>query len=260
MPGSSRAHRFPSCRRSATACSPRSPMPRTRRRETLLRGLARTWRASRAAAQFRSWLYRIATDVCLKAIERRPEAVAAERIRPAGAEPHDEPGARLVEAGWIEPLPGRGLRRDRGRPRRPGGAITSVARASSSALGAALQHLPARQRAVLILRDVIGLSAGEVAETLESSPRRGLDSALQRAQQVGRRTPAGAEPAGDAAGAPVTNLCATLVERFYVNEAWERGDVDGASPRSSPTTPPSRCRPIPTWFHGREAVGAFLAA
>ena len=122
------------------------------------------------------------------------------------------------------------------------------------AFTAALQHLPARQRAVLILRDVVGLSAGEVAQALDSTPA-SVYSALQRAHRgVDELLPAQSQQTtlralGD-------RRLQALVERHV--DAWERGDVDSLVALLTDdvvlTMPP-----IPTWFSGREAVAEFLA-
>ena len=118
---------------------------------------------------------------------------------------------------------------------------------------AALQHLPARQRAVLILRDVLGFSAREVAEALETTPA-GVDSALQRAHKaVDERLPERSQQAVlrslDDQG------LREIVDRFV--DAWERADVDAVvamlASDAAMTMPP-----LPTWYRGREAVAAFL--
>src|SRR6266540_470461 len=130
---------------------------------------------------------------------------------------------------------------------------TSSARASSWAFIAALQHLPARQRAVLILRDVLGFSARETAQALETTPV-SVDSALQRAHRtVDQRLPEQSQQAtlrflGDAA-------LRDVVDRYVA--AWERGDVEAVAAMLADdarmTMPP-----LPTWYGGREAVAAFL--
>ena len=119
---------------------------------------------------------------------------------------------------------------------------------------AALQHLPARQRAVLILRDVLGFSAREVADTLETTPV-SVDSALQRAHRsVERWLPARSQQAtlralGDA-------RLSELVGGYV--DAWERGDVDALVAmlaHDARVTMP----PIPTWYTGHDAIRGFLA-
>jgi len=121
------------------------------------------------------------------------------------------------------------------------------------AFTAALQHLPARQRAVLILRDVLGFSARETAEALESTPV-SVDSALQRAHRtIDERVPAQTQQAtlralGD-------SQLRELVNRFA--DAWERNDVDTVvamlAEDARMTMPPQ-----PSWYQGRDAVATFL--
>jgi RNA polymerase sigma-70 factor, ECF subfamily len=120
---------------------------------------------------------------------------------------------------------------------------------------AALQHLPARQRAVLILRDVLGFSAREIADVLETTPV-SVDSAPQRAHKtVDDRLP------GQTQQQTLRRLgedeLGELVER-YVN-AWERNDVDAVvamlAEDAKMTMPP-----LPSWYSGREQVAAFLRA
>src|SRR5437764_543909 len=143
-------------------------------------------------SSLRSWLYTIATNACLKAIERRPPRVLPIDYGPA-ADPHDTLAEPLVESVWVEPYPDDQFALEDGfaapearYEQREGVELAFIA---------ALQHLPARQRAVLILRDVLGFSAREVAEALDTSPV-SVDSALQRAHKtVDRRVPAQSQPA-----------------------------------------------------------------
>src|SRR5437667_847359 len=118
---------------------------------------------------------------------------------------------------------------------------------------AALQHLPARQRAVLILREVLGYSARETAEALETTPV-SVDSALQRAHKtIDERVPKQSQQAtlrsiGDA-------TLGEIVERFVA--AWERNDVEAVvamlTEDARMTMPP-----LPSWYSGREAAASFL--
>src|SRR5205823_4377259 len=130
----------------------------------------------------RSWLYRIATNACLRAIERRPKRVLPIDYAPA-ADPHDALADPVTEAVWLEPYPDRRLALEG-----PAGPDARYEQREGVELAfiAALQHLPARQRAVLILRDVLGFSARETAAVLETTPV-SVDSALPRAR---RRLPA----------------------------------------------------------------------
>ncbi len=129
----------------------------------------RAWKASadfQGRSSVRTWLYRIATNVCLTNLESRPR-----RPLPAGLGTPDALAGDALDANpeipWLEPVPD---------------AAVVVAERDTIRLAfvAALQHLPARQRAVLILRDVLRWSAAEVAEALETTPV-AVNSALQRA-------------------------------------------------------------------------------
>ena len=151
--------------------------------DALQEALLRAWRGLarfEGRSSLRSWLYTIATNVCLKAIERRPKLVLPVDYGPP-ADPHDGPAEPLVESVWIEPYPDE---RARARGRLAGPEARYEQRESVElAFIAALQHLPARQRAVLILRDVLGFSGAEVAAALDTTPA-SVYSALQRAHRT----------------------------------------------------------------------------
>ncbi len=142
---------------------------------------------------------------------------------------------------WVEPYPDADLA--------PGEAREGV----ELAFIAALQHLPPRQRAVLILRDVLGFSAKEVAEALDTTVA-SVNSALQRAHAaVADRVPERTQQATLRALGDVE--LATLVGRY--TEAWERGDVDAIVAmlaEDAVITMP----PMPTWYAGRAGVESFL--
>ncbi len=163
--------------------------------DALQDALLRAWRGLpqfEGRSSLRSWLYRIATNSCLRLIERRPKRVLPIDYGPQ-SDPHDDPAPPLVESVWIEPYPDAAIDDGFAAPEARYEQRESV----ELAFVAALQHLPARQRAVLILRDVLGFSGAEVAETLETTPGR-----LQRSAacpQERRRAAAGVQPAGDAA-------------------------------------------------------------
>jgi RNA polymerase sigma-70 factor (ECF subfamily) len=147
--------------------------------ETLLsawRGLPRFEQRS----SLKSWLYKIATNASLRAIERRPKRVLPIDYGPA-ADPHDPLTPPLVESVWVEPYPDAAPQL--GETEALPDARYEQRESLELAFVAALQHLPARQRAVLILRDVLGFAAKEVAETLEMRPA-AVDSALQRAHKT----------------------------------------------------------------------------
>ncbi len=201
-------------------------------------------------SSFRSWLYRIATNACLKAIERRPKRVLPIDYGPA-ADPHDGPGEPLVESVWVDPYPDEKLGLEDGFA----GPDARYERRESVELAfiAALQHLPARQRAVLILRDVLGFSAREVAEALETTAV-SVDSALQRAHKtVDERVP---EQSQQAALRLLGDVALRDVVDGYV-DAWERGDVDAVVAMLAENATIAM-PPMPTWYRGRDAVAAFL--
>ena len=201
-------------------------------------------------SSLRSWLYAIATNACLRAIERRPKRVLPIDYAPA-ADPHDGPGRPLVESVWVGPYPDERLGLEEGLA----GPEARYERREAVELAfiAALQHLPARQRAVLILRDVLGFSAREVARALETTPT-GVDSALQRAHKVvDQRLPERSQQA--VLRSLDDDTLHGIVDRFV--DAWERADVDALvamlAADAAMTMPP-----MPTWYQGREAVAAFL--
>jgi RNA polymerase sigma-70 factor, ECF subfamily len=222
--------------------------------DALQETLLRAWRglpSFEGRSSLRSWLYRIATNACLRALERRPKRVLPIDYGPP-ADPHDGAAEPLVESVWVDPYPDERLGLEDGFA----GPDARYEQRESVELAfiAALQHLPARQRAVLILREVLGFSAGEVADTLETTPA-SVYSALQRAHKtVDERLPERSQQAtlrslGD------DNLREIVGE--YV-DAWERGDVDAVvamlADDATMTMPPR-----PTWFTGRDAVATFLS-
>src|SRR4051812_7017842 len=149
--------------------------------DALQEAMLRAWRGLprfEGRSSLRSWLYTIATNTCLNAIERRPKRVLPIDYGPA-TDPHTGPGEPLVESVWIEPYPDENLGLEDGLAGPD--ARYEQREAIELAFIAALQHLPANQRAVLILREVLGFSAREVAETLDTTVA-SANSALQRAR------------------------------------------------------------------------------
>jgi RNA polymerase sigma-70 factor (ECF subfamily) len=201
-------------------------------------------------SSLRSWLYAIATNASLRAIERRPKRVLPIDYAPA-ADPHDGPGEPLVESVWVEPYPDEKLGLEGG----PAGPEARYEQRESVELAfiAALQHLPARQRAVLILREVLGFSARETAEALETTPV-SVDSALQRAHKtVDERLPEQSQQA--ALRSIGDHELREIVDGFV--DAWERSDVDAVVAMLA-EEPTMTMPPLPTWYRGRGAVAAFL--
>ena len=210
------------------------------------RGLA----AFEGRSSLRSWLYRITTNASLKMIERRPKRVLPIDYGPA-ADPHDGPSEPLIESVWVEPYPDQlGLEDGPSGP----DAIYEQRESVELAFTAALQHLPAQQRAVLILRDVLGFSAQETATILHTTPP-AVDSAMQRARRtVADRLPRHSQQAtlrslGDAA-------TRELVNRFVA--AGESNNVDAVvtmlADDARMTMPP-----LPRWPCRRRSVPTRLA-
>ena len=223
--------------------------------DALQEALTNAWRALprfEGRSSVRSWLYTIATNACLRLIERRPARVLPIDYGPP-ADPHDALAEPLVESVWVEPYPDARL-----------GLAASVAGPEARyeqresvelAFIAALQHLPPTQRAVLILRDVLGFSGAEVADTLETTPA-AVYSALQRAHKtIDARLPDESQQAtlralGD-------ERLGALVEEFV--RAWQAGDVDAVvSLLAEDAT--IAMPPRPTWYRGRDAAAGFFRA
>jgi RNA polymerase sigma-70 factor (ECF subfamily) len=210
----------------------------------------RAWRSFdgfEGRSSVRTWLYRIATNVCLTAIERRRR-----RPLPSGlGGPAEDPEAPLVagpEVPWLQPLPDALLAAEHEDP-----AAVAVSRAGTRlALVAALQYLSARQRAVLILRDVLEWPAAEVADLLGTTTT-AVNSGLRRARaQLARALPAEEELAE-----PAEPDRRALLERFAA--AFEHGDA-GALAALLAEDVALEMPPLLTWFVGRRAVARFFAA
>jgi RNA polymerase sigma-70 factor (ECF subfamily) len=203
-------------------------------------------------SSLRSWLYRIATNASLKIIERRPKRVLPIDYGPP-AEPGDRLGEPLVESVWIEPVADARLGLDGGHA--PPAARYELRESVELAFTAALQHLPPRQRAVLILRDVLGFSARETAEVLDATPA-SIDAALQRAHQtVDERLP---EQDQQATLRTLDDADLRRVVDGYV-DAWQRDDVDALTALLTDEAV-FAMPPHATWFRGREAIAEFLRA
>lgn len=208
--------------------------------ETYLRGW-RGYQAFEERAALRTWLYRIATTACLRALENR-----ARRVLPAGLGAGSvDPDADLDPNGsayhWLEPLP------DAMTPE----TVFSARHSVRLAVATALQELPARQRAVLILRDVVQFSAGEVAELLETTPA-AVNSALQRA----RAHLAEVAPREEDVAEPEDAERRELLDRYCA--AFENADL-AALTELLQADVRLEMPPLPVWFTGRDAVTRFLA-
>ncbi len=200
----------------------------------------RAWKASasfQGRSSVRTWLYRIATNVCLTNLEGRPR-----RPLPAGLGTSDQLAGDALEQdheiAWLEPVPD---------------AAVVVAERDSIRLAfvAALQHLPARQRAVLVLRDVLRWSAAEVAEALDTTVA-AVNSALQRARaQLAERG-----LTQDTVAAPdLTDDQRRLLDRYV--EAFWRKDVD-AIVSLLKADAIWEMPPFVGWYVGAENIGALI--
>jgi RNA polymerase sigma-70 factor (ECF subfamily) len=223
--------------------------------DALQDSLLRAWRGLarfEGRSALRSWLYTIATNACLTAIERRPKRVLPIEYGPPTG-PQDEIAKPLVESIWIEPYPDELL--DVGDRMLGPEARYEQRESVELAFVVALQHLPARQRAVLILREVLGFSAREVAQSLDTTAA-SVNSALQRA----RRTVADELPERSQQ-ATLRSLgderLRGLVQRYV--DAWESRDVDrlvAVLTEDATFAMP----PFPHWWSGRDNVIAFIAS
>jgi RNA polymerase sigma-70 factor (ECF subfamily) len=217
--------------------------------------LLRAWRAIgrfEGRSSVRSWLYTIATNASLNLIARRPKRVLPIDYGPA-TDPHVGPGEPIVESVWIEPYPDEQLGLEDGLASPE--ASYEMRESVELAFVAALQHLAPNQRAVLILREVLGFSAREVADTLDTTVA-SVNSALQRARKtVDDRLP---DPTQQVTLRAIGDTRLTEIVNVYV-DAWQQGDVQTVvsmlTEDASFSMPPLR-----SWFAGREPIGEFLAA
>ncbi len=213
--------------------------------DALQEALLRAWRGlSRfeGRSSLRSWLYRIATNACLDAVERRPKRVLPVDYGPSW-DPHAGPGGPVVESVWIEPYPDETLAVEDGYAAPE--ARFEERESVELAFVAALQLLPANQRAVLIMREVLGFSAKETAESLDTTTA-SVNSALQRARKtMSEKTPAQSQQ--ETLRSLGDDRVRELVEAYV--DAWQREDIDGVvamlAEDSTFSMPPLSC-----WYGG----------
>lgn len=222
--------------------------------DALQETLLRAWRGLSAfdgRSALGTWLYRIATNTCLNAIKKRPKRVLPVDYGQPSIDPHDATAEPLAESVWIEPFPDGAVALEAGLASPE--ARYEQRESLELAFVAALQHLPANQRAALIMSEVLGFSAREVADALETTPA-SVNSALQRARQlVDERLPEQSQQAAlRSLGDERLN---EVVERYI--QAMEQADVGALvtmlSEDASWSMPPQR-----EWFRGHEAIAAFL--
>jgi RNA polymerase sigma-70 factor (ECF subfamily) len=211
--------------------------------ETMLRAW-RSYDRFEGRAALRSWLYRIATNVCLDMLNGRERRARPMDLGPA-REPVEANLNALPEVTWIEPVPDAMLAPADGDP-----AEVAIARESIRlAFVAALQHLPARQRAVLILREVLRWKAAEVAELLETSVA-SVNSALQRA----RSTLEASHLSATDSAQPLTDVDRELLARYV--KAFEAYDIDALTSLIQEDATQSM-PPFDLWLRGRDDIFAW---
>ena len=211
--------------------------------------LIRAWRSYgdfEGRASLRTWLYKIATNTCLRALENRARRPLPSGLGAPGGDPEEPLTTGHGEVPWLEPIPDGLVQADPADP-----ASVVVSRASLRlALIAALQYLPARQRAVLILRDVLQWRASEVADLLGTTTT-AVNGLLLRAR-------ARIEQAGlaqDEMREPADNSQRALLDQYAA--AFENADAAALS-RLLREDAIFEMPPILTWFAGRGRIARFL--
>ncbi|WP_280409017.1 sigma-70 family RNA polymerase sigma factor [Nocardia brasiliensis] len=211
----------------------------------------RAWRSFdtfEGRSSVRTWLYRIATNGCLTALESGAHRALPAGLGAASGDPYAEPVLAASWIGWVQPLPDALVTAESADP-----ASVAVSRDSLRlALIHCLQSLTENQRAVLLLRDVLGMTAAEVATILDTSTA-AVKSTLQRARARLDRTAAGAEHA-----VPPTEPAQRALLNEYI-AAFERSDAV-ALERLLHRDAVLEMPPARTWFHGKRTCMAYLSA
>ena len=209
--------------------------------ETYLRAW-RHYEGFEGRSSVRTWLHQIATNGCLTALSQRERA--GRRELPSGlCGPEQDPESAVLEADphtrWLEPLPDALVTPESGDP----AAVVAAREGVRLALVAGLQHLPPRQRAVLILRDVLAFSAEEVAQMLETSTA-SVKSALQRA----RATLRDRAPTAHRITEPTAPQARAVLDSYI--KAFENADADLLR-RLLLRDATIEAPPVRAWFSGR---------
>jgi RNA polymerase sigma-70 factor (ECF subfamily) len=198
-------------------------------------------------SSIRSWLYTIATNVCLDTIKRRAKRALPADLRPPSehAMPDEHP---LTEVSWLDPWAAE-VTDGRAAPH----ARYELRESVELAFVAALQHLPGNQRAALVLFEVLGFTVREIADTMATSTA-SVNSALQRARKIiEERVPARSQQ--QTLRALGDEKLSELVDDY--TGALQRGDVDALLALLTEDATWSM-PPVPSWYRGREAVTDFL--
>ena len=215
--------------------------------ETMLRAWRFAGGYDESRGSIRTWLYQIATNACLSYLAGRQCRVLPVDLNGPSQLPDIAKIEERLEIPWLEPFPDALVLS--GDP----SAVVEARESIRLAFIAALQHLPPRQRAVLILRDVLALPAAEVASLLEMTVA-SVNSALQRA----RAQLAAAAPSAGGAGLvqPSDDTSQDLLDRYMA--AFTTMDVE-ALKETLREDALLQMPPFPQWFLGRDAIGEFLA-
>jgi RNA polymerase sigma-70 factor (ECF subfamily) len=219
--------------------------------ETLLRA----WKGRagfEGRSMFRTWLYRIATNACLNALERQPRRITPPDMGPAGDDPHTDL-IQSPELPWLQPYPDYLLEPSAPTDAEPE-AMAVKRETIELAFLAAIQHLPPRQRAILLLRDVLGWSAQETAGLLDTSMT-SVKSSLQRARATMRKRLPHRRLDWAWAHAPSDEERAVLSRYMAVYERHDAAALTALLREDARQTMP----PVPTWFDGRDMIVAVKA-
>src|SRR6266487_2249439 len=214
--------------------------------ETLLRAWKHLY-SFEGRSSLRAWLYKIATNVCLDGLDTRKRRGLPKELYSRGDLSHPLPEP-LQEAIWIEPFPDDLIA---GQPDIYPEARYEIRESITLAFVSALQNLPGRQRAVLLLRDVMGWDTGDTAEILDMTSV-AVNSALQRARETMKQ---GVERKSKPTPARLDEQLASLLSRYVA--AWEAADAAALVAilrEDVALTMP----PLPIWFGGRADVQSFL--
>jgi len=213
--------------------------------ETYLRAW-RSYGTFEGRSSVRTWLYQIATNACLTALSKQQRRVLPSDCFDAEADPATAPEWAGPDICWLEPVPDALVTPESADP----AAIVASRESLRLALIASLQYLPPRQRAVLVLRDVLEFHAAEVAAMLGTSTA-SVKSALQRARALIREK----TPAADQLTEPAAPQARALLDRYIA--AFENADA-AALERLLLADVTLEATPLRTWFTGRGTCVPFL--
>jgi RNA polymerase sigma-70 factor (ECF subfamily) len=211
--------------------------------------MVRAWRAIDrfdGRSSLRSWLYRIATNVCFDMLNSNKRRAFPVDMSPSASPPvHASLGPQLAEGSWVEPIDDARVTPETSDP----AEIAESRESIRLAFVAALQHLPAKQRAVLILRDVLRWKADEVAQLLEASVA-SVNSALQRARATLASSDVESRPAD-----PIDDEQRALLERYV--KAFEAYDIESLVSLLHEDAVQSM-PPYAMWLSGAEDIGTWM--